>query len=99
MTDRPYRPGFAVPKNCDLKGCARPPRYRVGFKIWADGAGRNFPPATGYLGLCVCAQCREQCKVEEILSPSAFERVAAALVSRGYAMPAREGAELEFTRL
>lgn len=78
----------------------KPGRWQVGFRLWCRGSERKDEFANrAFTTMCVCDDCCEVVKIEDLLTPESQARIAHQFGAAGIPVPDFDTAEVTLTEV
>lgn len=86
-------------RTCYRKECTEPAVWQPVLKLFASPELGKHPPAVAHMGLFLCDRHHVECGIDDLIDEAAFAQIADRFIKRGFAVPDRSRAVVEFVRV
>lgn len=82
------------PDVCDRKDCNEPPKYQLGFLLYAPKKYGQHPPAECEIGVFVCESHGKEVVPEDLITEEGWKKIVREFRNRGFAKPDRSRTQI-----
>lgn len=86
-------------RKCCRTACGEPAIWQPVLKLFAPASRGQTEPARAEIGLMLCERHHVECGIDDLISDDGWEMISDSFTKRGFAVPDRSRAVLEFVRL